>query len=31
MKEELDNQIDALMEKSERRRDVFFAYGNYFG
>jgi hypothetical protein len=30
-KEELDYQIDALMEKSELRRDVFFAYGNYFG
>lgn len=31
MKEELDNQIDALMKKSGLRRDVFFAYGNHFG
>lgn len=31
MKEELDNQIDVLMERSGLRRDVFFAYGNYFG
>lgn len=31
MKEELDNEIDVLMEKSGLRRDVFFAYGNHFG